>query len=69
MNPVATNTTEKETVALQSTIARHDSAESKCKKGKKVFVNYYSFIKTITVSSNKRQNPALREVLSLGLGR
>jgi hypothetical protein len=32
MNPVATNTTEKETVALQSTIARHDSAESKCTK-------------------------------------
>jgi len=53
-------------------------------KGKKVFVNYHSFIKTIIksrqavqdelehartskVSSNKRQNPALREVLSLGL--
>jgi len=31
MNPVA-NQNQKETVALQSTIARHDSAESKCKK-------------------------------------
>jgi len=28
MNPVAINTTEKETVALQSTIARHDFAKS-----------------------------------------
>jgi len=53
-------------------------------KGKKVFVNYHSFIKTIiksrqaveaelehartsNVSSNKRQNPALCEVSSLGL--
>ena len=31
MNPVA-NKNKIETVALQSTIARHDSAESKCKK-------------------------------------
>jgi len=31
MNPVE-NQNQKETVALQSTIARHDSAESKCKK-------------------------------------